>query len=512
MEFKIKLIDPNQRPIRQRARPLPQAIKETVRQAIQEQLEAGLIRHSTSEWAAPLHIVKKEDGSLRITVDYTKLNEVIEFDPYPMPAAHRLYSELAEGKWFSKFDFYKAYHQIPTEESSIKYTAFICEWGLFEYPSMPMGIKTAAAWFQRCMDISFAKLIQRNSLKCFLDDIVLYTKTLEEHLSETHILIETMKNATLKVSIKKCELVKNQITFLGKVVSLGKLRNCPSKARCILEMPLPKTYNRLQGALGVFNYQRDFVPMFAKMAAPCYRLLECQSVPQNWIRKNGSVHPKYPLPWEPEQKESFEALKRATGQALELHQPDFNDNFILETDASEKAYGGHIYQLRNGAELTLGYHSKTYTVAQNKYSAGEKELLAIVSCTEHFHYFLFGRHFQVFSDHMPLTYLLTKTNPSKRLQRWMERLSSYSFTILYKPGKENLVADALLRVYDDEELVPVAPSDEDYNDSIVAAIDTTPPHSTFSLIAAINPTVERDAHEELRRQQADHDSIRNHSG
>ncbi len=117
----------------------------------------------------------KEDGSLRITVDYTKLNEVIEFDPYPMPAAHLLYSELAEGKWFSKFDFYKAYHQIPTEESSIKYTAFICEWGLYEYPSMPMGIKTAAAWFQRCMDISFAQLIQRNSLKCFLDDIVLYT-------------------------------------------------------------------------------------------------------------------------------------------------------------------------------------------------------------------------------------------------------------------------------------------------------------------------------------------------
>ncbi len=178
----------------------------------------------------------------------------------------------------------------------------------------------------------------------------------------------------------------------------------------------------------------------------------------------------------------------------------------METDASEKAYGGHIFQLKNGAELSLGYHSKTYTEAQKKYSAGEKELLAIVSCTEHFHYFLFGRHFQVFSDHMPLTFLLTKTNPSKRLQRWLERLSSYSFTILYKPGKENLVADALSRVYDDEELVPVAPSDEDY-DSIVAAIDTTPPHHTFSLIAAINPMVERDTHEELRRQQADDPDI-----
>jgi len=139
-----------------------------------------------------------------------------------------------------------------------------------------------------------------------------------------------------------------------------------------------------------------------------------------------------------ELKKAIKALKKATGQAIELHQPYFNDNFILETDASEKAY-----QLKNGAELTLGYHSKTCTEAQKKYSAGEKELLAIVSCTEHFLYFKFGRHFQVFSDHMPLTFLLTKTNPSKRLQRWLERLSSYSFTILYKPGKENLVADAL---------------------------------------------------------------------
>jgi len=489
MEFKIKMINPNQRPVRQKARQLPQAIREEVQKAITEQLTAGLIRHSTSEWAAPLQIVKKGDGGIRITVDYSQLNELIEFDPYPMPAAHRIYSELADAKYYSKFDFYKAYHQIPTEMESIKYTAFICEFGHYEYPSMPMGIKTAAAWFQRCMDITFAKLIQRNSLKCFLDDMVLYTRTLAEHLNEARILVEIMKEATLRVSLKKCELVRQEITFLGKVVSLGHLRNCPSKAICILEMPLPTTLGRLQAALGVFNYQRDFIPMFADLSEPIYRLLEIQDVPKQFIRKNGTIHPKYTLPWTEEQITSFEILKKETGKALELHQPDFNADFHLETDASERAYGGKLYQIQQGIDCALGYHSKTYTAAQTKYSAGEKELLAIVNSIEHFHYFLYGRHFRVYSDHMPLTFLLKKSNPSKRLERWIEKLSAYSFTIFYKPGKENVVADALSRMYDDEENIPIAPSDEDYHDMVIAAIDEedTINLEKKSVIAVINP-------------------------
>jgi hypothetical protein len=218
------------------------------------------------------------------------------------------------------------------------------------------------------------------------------------------------------------------------------------KAKCILEMPLPKTFSGLQGPLGIFNYQRDFIPMFANIAEPCYRLLEIQNVPQKWIRKNGTIHPKYPLPWTPTQEASFARLKKETGQALEFHQPNFDDTFYMETDASDKAHGGHIFQVQQGNICALGYHSKTYTAAQVKYSAVEKELLAIVSCTEHFHYSLYGRHFNIYSDHMPLTFLLTKSNPSKRLQRWMERLATYSFTIYYKPGKDKIVADALSRI------------------------------------------------------------------
>ncbi len=145
-----------------------------------------------------------------------------------MPSTKDIYNELRNSSWFSKFDFYKAYNQIPVVINSIELTAFICEWGLFECPSMPQGIKTAAAWFQCCMDIVFAKLVQSKVLKTFLDDIVLHSPTLEKHLEAALQLIETMKTGTLRVSLKKCEQVKEEITFLGKLVCRGEIKNCLS--------------------------------------------------------------------------------------------------------------------------------------------------------------------------------------------------------------------------------------------------------------------------------------------
>jgi len=135
----------------------------------------------------------------------------------------------------------------------------ICELGLFEYPSMPLGIKTAAAWFQRSIDISFDTLIAKGSLRVFLDDKVLFSSNLQDHLADALELVQTMNDATLKVSFKKCELAQEAVTFLGKVISRNKLRNCPQRAECIRQMPLATTYKSLQSALGFFNYQRPFI-------------------------------------------------------------------------------------------------------------------------------------------------------------------------------------------------------------------------------------------------------------
>jgi transposase InsO family protein len=519
MEFHIKLIEEHTRPIRSKSRPIPHSLKEPVRTAIFEQLNAGLIRHSKSEWASPLHIVMKQDGTIRITVDYKRLNNVIEFDPYPMPNASQMYEELADSSWFSKFDFYKAYHQIPVAPVCIKYTAFICEWGLFEYPSMPLGIKTAAAWFQRCIDITFQALIIKGSLRGFLDDMVLFSKNLQEHLADALDLVQIMKSATLKVSLKKCELAQEEITFLGKVISKSKVRNCPKRAECIRNMPLASTYKSLQSALGIFNYQRPFIDKYADLAQPLYDMLELKSIPRNFIKSNGLANGKYVLPWTAAQISQFEIMKQATSDSLELYHPDFRFHMNIRADASDKGYGGYVFQDIEGKRQVLGFHSKTYTRAQRNYSAGERELLSIYKLIEVFHTILFGRHFTVYTDHLPLTFLFSKAEPSKRLQRWFENLAIYSFTIKYIPGKENIVADALSRLYDDEDSPETAFSDEDFNDIILANLHKEfpdhKPHnkaeapdasSASTLIATLNTSQDNGAYEaHAQQQQADPD-------
>jgi hypothetical protein len=182
--FRFQLIDPKQTPIKCRVRPLPYHLKEKTKKAIEDQLNAGIIRPSFSEWSAALRVVMKEDGSIRITVDYKPVNKVIKGDSYPLPSVVDLYNRLAKAEIFSKIDMKAAYHQIPLHEDSIELTAFVCEFGLFEYVSMPMGIKTAPSWFQRFIEYVLHDFIDRDVLRVYLDDSILYTSGPQQHTVE----------------------------------------------------------------------------------------------------------------------------------------------------------------------------------------------------------------------------------------------------------------------------------------------------------------------------------------
>jgi hypothetical protein len=181
--FKIHLINPNQTPIRSKCRPLPWNLKEKVKKAIDEQMQAGLIRASFSAWCS-VRVVDKRDGTVRNTVDYKQLNKIIKDDNYPLPSVTELYNRLVKADMFSKIDMKAAYHQIPTDDNSIELTAFICEYGVYEYLSMPIGIKTAPSWFQRFMENVLHEFIERDVLRVYLDDTVLYTNGLKQHYDE----------------------------------------------------------------------------------------------------------------------------------------------------------------------------------------------------------------------------------------------------------------------------------------------------------------------------------------
>ena len=252
--------------------------------------------------------------------------------------------------------------------------------------------------------------------------------------------------------------------------------------------------------------------------------MNLKDVPGKLRKRNGAVNGKLvKLNWTEEAKNSFEKLKEETSQALTIYMPDFNKPFELTTDASEHGYGAYLSQTKDNKEQIVGYYSKTYSPAQKKYATNEKELLAIVMAIEHFHIYLYGRKFVVYTDHMPLTYLLNKITPSKRLERWKERMHIYTFEIKYKPGSENIIADALSRYNEDAEGDNAGNSmdyEEEYNDILIASntciedermpLETYYALAPYSIIHRINiiseiPSSSTDEEYEIYKSEQDAD-------
>ena len=203
VSFKIELTDPNMKPIRCKMRPIAHNLKDKVKQALAEQEAAGIIRKSFSAWSAPLKFVHKPDGTIRITVDYSPQNKVIKQDAYPFPNIAEIYKRLSESGVFSKIDLKAAYHQIPVEFWSIQFTAFICEFGLYEYVSMPMGIKTAPAWFQRFMEATFADFIKSKVVEVYLDDTIVHTLNMQQRSCVLEKVFERIKERNIKILYEK---------------------------------------------------------------------------------------------------------------------------------------------------------------------------------------------------------------------------------------------------------------------------------------------------------------------
>ena len=467
-EFKIELNDPNMRPIRCKARPVPHALKQKVKDEIKSLLDAGIIRRSKSQWAAPLQIVMKDQGKIRITVDYTALNPHIKFDPYPMPNPRNIFDRLANSEYYSTWDFYKGYHQIPVESTSIGHTAFICEHGHYEYVTMPMGIKTAAAWFQRLVDDVVKILVEKGVVEAYQDDVVLHTKTLEEHMHYTRVFIELVELAGLRFNPDKCCLIQKEVKFLGHIIAHNTIKTDPKRAECISNMPKPKTIQHLQSALGIFGYQREFIHKYQELAQPLYDMQNLKEVPANLRKKNGTVKGKLvDVQWSEETERCFYKLRDICSRELKLHMPNFTAEFHLKTDACNYACGGYLYQLNvEGEEQVIGYFSKSFTRAQRNYSTSEQELLGIILSIEFFHTYLYGRHFTVWTDHQPLTFQANlKGTSSSRLKRWRERLKLYSLTVKYIKGEDNNIADLLSRLPDAQQ---VNEEDEDFEEILIA--------------------------------------------
>jgi hypothetical protein len=284
--------------------------------------------------------------------------------------------------------------------------------------------------FQRIMDCIMAGL-QYETLIVYLDDLIIFGKSYDEHLQRLEEVLRRLEKANMKLSPKKCHFLKTKVAYLGHVVSHGSIQPHPDKVKAISEYPRPTNEKQLRQFLGLASYYRRFIRNFSSIASPLYRLLE-KKVPYTWCNACESA---------------FSTLKHLLANDVTLAFPDFSKPFRVTTDASNIAMGGVLSQIQDdGSERPIAFVSKTLNKTQRKYSTIEREALSIVHCLEQFSSYLYGQRFTLITDHRPLTWLKTMTNPTPKLGRWQMILEQFDFNIIYKQGKLNTNADALSRV------------------------------------------------------------------
>lgn len=414
----------------------PEIHRAEVKKQIQEMLSQNIIQPSHSPWSSPIWVVPKKLDSVgkrkwRIVIDYRKLNDKTIGDRYPLPNITDLLDKLGRCQYFSTLDLASGFHQIPLAKKDIPKTAFNTENGHFEFLRMPFGLKNAPATFQRIME-NILRGIQNEKCLIYLDDIIIFSTSLQEHISRLREVFNRLRKANFKVQLNKSEFLRKEVAYLGHIVTPDGVKPNPDKIQAIKNFPLPKTEKQIKGFLGLLGYYRKFIKDFAKLTKP---LTKC-------LKKENKINID-----DPEYLSCFNMCKNLLINEPILQYPDFSQPFVITTDASNYAIGAILSQGKIGNDLPISYASRTLNSSETKYSTTEKELLAVVWAVKYFRPYIFGRKFKIVTDHKPLQWLFSiKEHTNSKLARWRLRLEEYDYEIIYKKGISNKNADALSRI------------------------------------------------------------------
>jgi len=423
IEFVIDLL-PGTAPISKRPYRMAVNELEELKKQLRELQSKGYIRPSSSPWGAPVIFVEKKDGTQRMCVDYRSLNEVTIKNKYPLPRIEDLFDQLKGVCVFSKIDLRSGYHQLRIKPSDIPKTAFTTRYGLYEYTVMSFGLTNAPAYFMYLMNKVFMEYLDK-FVVVFIDDILIYSKTEEEHEEHLRLVLQKLREHQLYAKLSKCDFWLKEVSFLGHVISNGGVAVSPKNVADVLKWSPPQTVGEIRSFLGMAGYYRRFIEGFSSIAKPMTALLE-----------KGK-----PFKWNEQCQASFEELKKRLTTAPILTLPDVTKSFSIYCDASKQGLGCVLMQ----EGKVIAYASRQLKKHEVNYPTHDLELAAVVHSLKIWRHYILGHKCDIYTDHKSLKYIFTQNDLNLRQRRWLELIKDYELEIHYHPGKANVVADALSR-------------------------------------------------------------------
>lgn len=422
-------------PRRRRVTPDDQVFQDSV---CNEQLSAGIIEPSNSlEYCAENTYPRKKDEegrwtAKRMCTDYREHNKLTPLDPFPVPRQDALMDQIGDAVIFSKLDLKSGYWQLHVKEEDRPKTTF--RWGpnVYQFKRLPMGLKNAVAYFMRVMTHELRMNGLANFVACYIDDLLIYSRSAEEHLTHLEAVLTALMKVGLKVHPGKSIFAADSVEFLGHFVSRYGMSPASAKVAAIRNLPPPANVAALRAALGLFNYYRDYCPMYSSIAQPLYTLLQAGSV---WR-------------WTAVEQQAYDALKHELSDGNKVvRRADFSRTFTLHTDFSNYGCGAVLGQRDDeGKEYIVACASRSLNRHEQHYSSFQGEMLAVVWAVRIFRYYLQCSRFELVTDHQPLSWLMRREDLAGQHCRWAMILQDYDFTITHRPGVQNANADALSRL------------------------------------------------------------------
>ena len=448
----------NQPPITSKPYTLPFKHYEWVQKEIETLERAGIIEKSISPWASPVVIVPKKSAPgeplrRRMCVDYRKLNklqpEVTNADGgkgcislIPLPKIDELYAKLKGYKVFSSLDLRSGYYHIGLTETVKPKSAFVLSsLGKYQFNRVPFGLAQAPAYFQKLIN---DVLRGCNFAMGYLDDIIIYSQSEQEHLEHLEEIFIRLKAAGLKLKHEKCCFFKKHIQYLGHLISADGIQPLPEKLESIAKMSAPKNPKEVKQFLGLVGYYRKFVPRFADISRVLTHLTKKE----------------VEFKWTPECEKCFQILKDFLQQAPILRYPDPQASYTLYTDASKYAYAGVLTQQNDGVDHPITYVSGLFRGSQLNWATLTKEAYAIYMSIKKLNFYINTAKITVRSDQLPLKKFLEKNTMNSKVNIWAVELESQNITLEYIPGIKNTLADTLSRLIDIDENIRLQPEEE----------------------------------------------------